>query len=159
MPLYEGIQHLAAEGDQFQYGGPHLCWQWRFPTPEGRARFTTVPLPHRDVPEGWFVVATRRGKQFNSMVHEDTDPLCGTGRQTVLMAGADAVRLGVADGDAVVLRNDVGEMQARVFQAPVAVGTLQVHWPEAEVLIDRRRRSPQAGIPDYNAVVEVVSIR
>ena len=39
------------------------------------------------------------------------------------------------------------------------MGTLQVHWPEAEVLIDRRRRSPQAGIPDYNAVVEVVSIR
>ncbi len=159
VPLYEGIQHLAAEGDQFQYGGPHLCWQWRFPTPEGRARFTPVPLPHRDIPEGWFVVATRRGKQFNSMVHEDTDPLCGTGRQTVLMAGADAVRLGVTDGDAVLLRNDVGEMPARVFQAPVAVGTLQVHWPEAEVLIDRRRRSPQAGIPDYNAVVEVVSIR
>jgi anaerobic selenocysteine-containing dehydrogenase len=75
------------------------------------------------------------------------------------MAGADAARLGVADGDPVMLRNEVGEMTARVFQAPVAVGTLQVHWPEAEVLIDRRRRSPQADIPDYNAVVEVVSIR
>jgi hypothetical protein len=37
--------------------------------------------------------------------------------------------------------------------APVTPGNLQVHWPEAEGLIDRRRRSPQAGIPDYNAVV------
>jgi hypothetical protein len=35
----------------------------------------------------------------------------------------------------------------------VTPGNLQVHWPEAEGLIDRRRRSPQAGIPDYNAVV------
>jgi hypothetical protein len=32
-------------------------------------------------------------------------------------------------------------------------GNLEVHWPEGEVLIDRRRRSPQAGIPDYNAIV------
>jgi hypothetical protein len=34
-------------------------------------------------------------------------------------------------------------------------GNLEVHWPEGNVLIDRRRRSPQAGIPDYNAVVRV----
>ncbi len=156
VPLYEGIQHLAAEGDQFQYGGPHLCWQWKFPTPDGRARFTRVPLPERDIPDGWFVVATRRGKQFNSMVHESTDPFSGASRHAVLMAEGDATRLGLADGDPVVLRNGCGEMAARVFVAPVAAGTLQVHWPEAEVLIDRTRRSPQADIPDYNAVVEVV---
>jgi hypothetical protein len=28
---------------------------------------------------------------------------------------------------------------------------LQVHWPEGQVLIDRHRRSLQAGIPDFNA--------
>jgi hypothetical protein len=33
-----------------------------------------------------------------------------------------------------------------------------VHWPEGEVLIDRRRRSPQAGIPDYNAIVRAERI-
>ncbi len=119
VPLYEGIQHLAAEGDQFQYGGPHLCWQWRFPTPDGRARFTPVPLPDRDIPDGWFVVATRRGKQFNSMVHEyDRSALRGRAATTVLMAEGDATRLGLADGDPVVLRNGCGEMAARVFQSP-----------------------------------------
>jgi len=157
IPSYEGIQHLAAEGDQFQYGGPHLCWQWKFPTKDGKARFTPVALPVREeVPEGWFVVATRRGKQFNSMVHETTDPFSGAGREAVLIGESDAARLGLANGDPVVLRNRIGEMAGRVFYAPVATGTLQVHWPEAEVLIDRRRRSPQAGIPDYNAVVELV---
>jgi hypothetical protein len=37
-------------------------------------------------------------------------------------------------------------------------GNLEVHWPEGEVLIDRRRRSPQAGIPDYNAIVRAERI-
>jgi len=40
----------------------------------------------------------------------------------------------------------------------VTPGNLQVHWPEAEGLIDRRRRSPQAGIPDYNARVTVEAL-
>ncbi|MDQ3782731.1 MAG: FdhF/YdeP family oxidoreductase [Actinomycetota bacterium] len=156
VPSYEGIQHLTAEGDQFQYGGPHLCWQWVFPTPDGKAHFTPVDPPLREVPDGWFVVATRRGKQFNSMVHEKHDPFSGAGRESVLIGETDAARLGLADGDPVLLRNGVGEMAGRVFYAPIAAGTLQVHWPEAEVLIDRKRRSPEARIPDYNAVVELV---
>ncbi|MBA2338354.1 MAG: formate dehydrogenase, partial [Acidimicrobiia bacterium] len=158
VPTYEGIQHLVAEGDQFQYGGPHLCWQWVFPTPDGKAHFTAVDLPQREVPDGWFVVATRRGKQFNSMVHDKHDPFSGAGRESVLIGETDAARLGLADGDPVLLRNGVGEMAGRVFYAPIAAGTLQVHWPEAEVLIDRRRRSPEARIPDYNAVVELVPV-
>ena len=36
-----------------------------------------VVPPGRDVPEGMFTVATRRGKQFNSMVLAATDPLTG----------------------------------------------------------------------------------
>ncbi len=34
-------------------------------------------------------------------------------------------------------------------------GTLQVHWPEGEALLDRARRDGQSGIPDYTAVVRV----
>ena len=74
VPVYDGIQHLAKFGDQFQYGGPHLCAGWKFPTPDGKAHFSVVPLPSLDQPEGTFRVATRRGKQFNSMVHEQADP-------------------------------------------------------------------------------------
>ena len=156
VPAYAGIEKLANFGDEFQYGGEHLCAGWRFPTPDGKARFSAVPLPpvaKRAADE--FVVATRRGKQFNSMVQERRDALTGAERDAVLISAADADRLGLADGDPVVLTSAAGALHGRVFRAPIAVGNLQVHWPEGEVLIDRSHRSPQAGIPDYNAVVRI----
>ncbi len=68
IPAYDGIQGLRARGDQFQYGGEHLCAGWAFPTGDGKARFAAVPLPVRpSVRDGTFLVATRRGKQFNSI--------------------------------------------------------------------------------------------
>ncbi|HZD70547.1 MAG TPA: FdhF/YdeP family oxidoreductase [Actinomycetes bacterium] len=155
IPSYDGIQALAREGDQFQYGGPLLAKDWKFPTPDGRAHFVTVPLPKVELPEGRFLATTRRGKQFNSMVHERRDALTGAIREAVLISRVDAERLGLADGDPVVLSNDSGELRGRALIAPVKPGNVEIHWPEGEVLIDSGRRSPQAGIPDYNAVVSV----
>jgi molybdopterin-dependent oxidoreductase alpha subunit len=155
VPLYEGIQELREAGDSVQYGGPLLCDGWRFPTPDGKAHFSIVPLPVVELPDGMFLCATRRGKQFNSMVHEQIDPLNRAARDAVLMNVDDVLSLGLSDGDAVTLRSDVGTYDGHVFCAPVRPRNVQVHWPEGSVLIDRRRRSPQAGIPDYNAVVTV----
>ena len=67
----------------------------------------------------------------------------------------DARHLGLAEGEPVVLRNAIGEFRGRVLIAPVQPGNLEIHWPEGEVLIDSRRRSPLSGIPDYNAVVSL----
>src|SRR5919109_538784 len=148
VPLYEGIQQLRDAGDSVQYGGPLLCDGWRFPTSDGKAHFSVVPLPLVEVPDGMFLCATRRGKQFNSMVHEQTDPLNKAVRDAVLMNASDAEALGLRNGDAVTLRSDAGEYNGHVFCAPVRPRNVQVHWPEGSVLIDRRVRSPQAGIPD-----------
>ena len=74
-----------------------------------------------------------------------------------MVATADAERLGLADGAAVLLRSDHGELRGTVLTAPLAPGNLQVHWPEGNVLIGDRR-SPEAGIPDYNARVELVPL-
>lgn len=155
VPLYEGIQHLSKKGDQVQYGGPMLCDGWNFHTRDGKAHFFVVGLPDRKVPEGSFLVTTRRGKQFNSMVHKKKDPLTGVSRDAVLMNAIDASTQNLSDGDDVVLVSEHGRFGGRVSIAAVAPGNLQVHWPEAQVLIDRTRRSPEAGIPDYNAVVRV----
>ena len=155
IPSYDGIQHLAKEGDQFQYGGPHLAAGWKFPTADGKAHFSRIALPDMEVPEGRFVVTTRRGKQFNSMVHELKDALTGAAREAVMISAADARRLGLANGDRVVLRNDLAEYHGRALIAPVQPGNLEIHWPEGEVLIDSRRRSPLSGIPDYNAIVSI----
>jgi predicted molibdopterin-dependent oxidoreductase YjgC len=158
VPMYDGIQGLRKAGDQIQYGGPHLCWGWKFPTSDGKAHFSVVEPPRVELPEGTFLLATRRGKQFNSMVQGAADPITGAVREAVLMSGDDARRLGLAHDDPVVLTNELGELRGRVCVAPMQPGNLEVHWPEGEVLIDRRRRSPQAGIPDYNAVVRVEKV-
>lgn len=155
VPLYDGIQHLREEGDQVQYGGPMLCDGWRFPTEDGKAHFSVVRVPVRDAPDGSYVVATRRGKQFNSMVQKLRDPLTGLDRGAVLMNRADADAEGLVEGDAIELVNPYGRLRGHVALAPIAPGNLQVHWPEAQVLIDRTRRSPEAGIPDYNTVVRI----
>ena len=155
VPLYDGIQHLKKAGDQVQYGGPMLCDGWRFPTHDGKAHFFVVGLPERPVPPGAYMVTTRRGKQFNSMVQKKKDPLNGMTRDSVLMNASDAAAESLTEGDRVVLISDHGRLAGSVAIAPLAPGNLQVHWPEAQVLIDRTKRSPEAGIPDYNAVVRV----
>lgn len=155
VPLYAGIENLARAGDSVQYGGPHLCAGWNFPTPDGKAHFRAVPLPDSGVPEGLFLCTTRRGKQFNSMVHEQRDPLTGAVRDSVYMNAGDATNLGLINGSPVTLTSESGEFTGRVFVAPLSAGNLQVHWPEGSVLIDRRIRSAESKIPDYNAVVKV----
>jgi molybdopterin-dependent oxidoreductase alpha subunit len=157
VPDYDGIQHLADTGDQVQWGGRHLCAGGVFPTPDGRGRFTALAPEVPDLGPGEFTVATRRGKQFNSMVWKATDPLTGAGRDAVYLDHADAAALGVGEGDRVVLRSAVGEMAGRVRLVRLAARSVQVHWPEGNVLIggDPDQREPASQVPDYNAVVSI----
>ncbi len=154
VPQYAGIQHLQQAGDQFQYGGSHLCFGWNFPTADGKAHFGVLLPPQRELPEGYFLVATRRGKQFNSMVQERKDAITGAMREAVLMNAADAAQLGLKNSDSVILKNDLGELLCQVYIAPIQSGNLQVHWPEGNVLLDKSKRSLE-GVPDYNAVVRL----
>ncbi|MBH8563038.1 FdhF/YdeP family oxidoreductase [Nostoc sp. CENA67] len=154
VPQYAGIQHLQQAGDQFQYGGSHLCFGWNFPTPDGKAHFTPLSPPQTELPENCFLVATRRGKQFNSMVQERKDAITGAVREAVLINPSDAASLGLKDGDAVILKNELGEFKGQVYIAPIQSGNLQIHWPEGNVLLDKTKRSLE-GVPDYNAVVRL----
>ena len=105
-----------------------------------------------------FVVTTRRGKQFNSMIQEKRDAITGALREAVFMNAEDAARLELREGEAIVLRSDAGTYEGRVYLAPVKRGNLQVHWPEANVLMDRTKRADGVGIPDYNAVVRIEKV-
>jgi len=156
VPAYQGIQNLKKKGDQIQWGGPRLCADYRFNTPDQKAHFEIPRWPDPSLPPGAFLVSTRRGNQFNSMVWEDYDPLTGSARDDVLMAAEDARRLALRTGDPVFLRSDVGEFRGKVRIAPIALGNLMVHWPEANALIRTGHYDPSCGEPDYNAVCEVV---
>jgi molybdopterin-dependent oxidoreductase alpha subunit len=153
-PTYTGIGALRKKGDQVQYGGPHLLAD-RFGTPDGKGRFTAIELPEETMPAGRFHLTTRRGKQFNSMIGADVDPLIGAARDSVLMASEDARRLKLGSGDLVIVRNDLGEYRGRIVIARVKPGSVQVYWPEANGLIPAGRLDP-SGVPDYNATVEII---
>ena len=176
VPFYDGVENLKQTGDAFQYGGRHLCAGWKFPTADGRAHFRAVPLPEAgDVvlnvpgagtefqqrraedgaPHPTFTVTTRRGKQFNSLVYAEVDPINGAPRDAVLMNPEDAAALGLVQSDPIALTNQLGRFAGRVFFAPMARGNLQIHWPEGNIIIRRAVTDPTGGVPDYNARVKV----
>ncbi|MFZ0924289.1 MAG: molybdopterin dinucleotide binding domain-containing protein [Candidatus Acidiferrales bacterium] len=153
-PAYKGIEGLRKKGDNFQYGGPRLLAD-KFLTPDGKGHFSAVVLPEEKIPAGRFLLATRRGKQFNSIIHGEKDPLTGAMRDDIFMAQEDAERLGVKNGEAIVLRNARGEFRGRVRIDRIKPGSVQGHWPEVNVLIAAGCLDP-SGVPDYNAIVEIV---
>jgi len=149
VPYYDGIQHLRRKGDQFQWGGERLCEGGHFGTADGRARFSVIPLPLEEVVEGHFRLTTRRGKQFNSMVFARTDTFVGADRDEVIFAPEDMARLGLRDGQPVLLQSEAGQFWGRARSGPIHPGTLMMYWPEANILIKRGVSDPQCGIPAY----------
>jgi molybdopterin-dependent oxidoreductase alpha subunit len=155
VPFYDGIQTLRKTGDGFQYGGPHLCADGKFATADGKAHFRPVELPDLRKPAGVFEVSSRRGKQFNTLIYAEVDPLTGAARDAVFMNPDDAAKMHLRNNDRVALVNDMGRLEGRVFFAPIAPGNLQVHWPEGNVILKRGIVEPLGGVPDYNAQVRV----
>jgi molybdopterin-dependent oxidoreductase alpha subunit len=158
VPFYDGIQSLTKKGDAVQWGGPRLCECGTFPTSDGKAHFTPLHPPEVEIPEGWFVMSTRRGKQFNSIVHAGYDPLTGATRDDVFMNPEDAEGIGLHEGDRVLLRSDVGELRGRVKFMPITPRNVQTHWPEGNVLVKHGVCDPLCGVPDYNALVQVIPL-
>jgi molybdopterin-dependent oxidoreductase alpha subunit len=155
MPLYEGIEGLAKEGDWVQWGGARLGANGFPNMAEGRAVFSVIDLPRRDVPAGKFALTTRRGKQFNSITYGIKDPISGAStRHDVLFAPEDLEALGLRNGDPVVVRSDHGQMRSFAREGPCKRQHVQAFWPEANVLLGRAY-DPASGEPDYNTFVSV----
>jgi molybdopterin-dependent oxidoreductase alpha subunit len=155
IPLYAGIERLGRKGDHVQWGGRLLFEDGRFATPDRRARFSAIRPRGRAPAPGRFLVSTRRGKQFNSMVQGDRDPLTGASRDEILMARDDGDALGLAEGTPVRLRSPHGTFVGRIRFAEMRAGNLAVHWPEGTVLLSGDALDPRSRAPDYNAEVTV----
>jgi predicted molibdopterin-dependent oxidoreductase YjgC len=152
VPLYAGIEALEKEGDQFQWGGPQLFADGRFATPDGKAHFSPLAERPREAGER-LLVSTRRGKQFNSMVQHELDPLSGARRRDVLISAPDAARLHLEEGDPVRLTSAGGAFRGRARIDDIKPGNLAVHWPEGNTLLAPPEVDPVSGEPDYNALV------
>ncbi|AJD90268.1 formate dehydrogenase [Jeotgalibacillus malaysiensis] len=152
---YDGVQHLKKQGDVFQWGGAWLCEDGICPTPDGKGNLISVDIPDLGKKDGQFVVTSRRGKQFNSMVYKEKDPFNNAGRYDVLMNAEDGRRLSIAEGEGIVVYNGFGVFQGRAKFVDIAKGNLEVHFPEGNFLLPRGRYEKYAGIPDYNITVTV----
>ncbi|RSK29095.1 formate dehydrogenase [Bacillus sp. HMF5848] len=152
---YDGIQHLKNQGDVFQWGGAWLCEDGICPTPDGKGNLIRVEIPDLEKKEGQFIITSRRGKQFNSMVYKKTDPFNGAERYDVLMNELDAKDLSIAEGEGIVVYNGFGVFQGKAKFVNIARGNLEVHFPEGNFLLPRGRYEKYAGMPDYNITVHV----
>lgn len=158
IPAYRGIKDLKSEGDSVQYGGPMLLKDGICNTRDGRANFSAVRPKNEILKEGEFYLATRRGKQFNSIVYGTADSLVGSKRRDeIFVSRSDASKLGLNEGSRIKLKSDVGEFEGICKIAAVHPGTLQMFWPESNILISRRI-DPESQEPDYNTVVRVTSL-
>jgi len=160
VPLYRGIETLAAKGDEVQWGGPRLYEDGRFATADGKAHFVSVALGRPRASDTGragrsFAVSTRRGKQFNSMIQREIDPLTGAGRDAILISAEDLTALKIHDGASVRLRSASGTFDGVLRAAPIKPGNLEVHWPEGNTLLSASAIDPESLEPDYNAVVTV----
>ena len=154
VPLYSGIDTLKQKGDQIQWGGPRLFADGQFATPDGKAHFASVALPERRSSVDTLTVSTRRGKQFNSIVQREKDPLTGLERDDILISADDLRRLGLASGSQVTLRSSHGTFAGTLHESPIKPGNLEVHWPEGNALLGTEI-DPESREPDYNATVRV----
>ena len=155
IPLYQGIERLKAKGDQMQWGGRMLYTDGRFATPDGKAHFAAVTPRPAAADADRFAVSTRRGKQFNSMVQREIDPLTGASRDDILISRDDLERLHLAEGAAVRLRSASGTFRGKLRSAPIKPGNLEVHWPEGNALLSSDAIDPDSMEPDFNARVTI----
>ncbi|MRH42734.1 FdhF/YdeP family oxidoreductase [Aquibacillus halophilus] len=154
-PNYSGIQELKNSGDVFQWGGAWLCEDGICPTPDGKGNLITVEIPELRKPEGHFYVTTRRGKQFNSMIYNDSDPFNDADRFDVLMNQADGQKHGIKEQEAIVVYNQFGTFNGRAKFVELKSENIEVHWPEGNTLIPKGVYEKYAGIPEYNTTVIV----
>jgi anaerobic selenocysteine-containing dehydrogenase len=155
VPLYRGIETLAAKGDQVQWGGRTLFADGRFATADGLAHFAATPLLGRTRSPGTYFVSTRRGKQFNSMVQRERDPLTGAARDEILISARDVGEAGLEAGARVRLVSPHGVFVGRLAVAPIKPGNLEVHWPEGMSLLSGVEIDPLSREPDYNTTVRI----
>jgi anaerobic selenocysteine-containing dehydrogenase len=126
----------------------------RFATPDGRARFEPTPLPDFAPGPGEFRLMTVRSEgQFNTVVYEEEDLYRGNRRRDVVMLSAeDAARLGVGEGDPVMVETDAGRMDVVAAVVGLRPGNVAMYYPEANALVPRRL-DPRSHTPAFKSVV------
>jgi anaerobic selenocysteine-containing dehydrogenase len=98
------------------------------------------------------LMTLRSEGQFNTVVYEEEDLYRGTTRRdVVLLAAADARRLGVAEGEPVVVESAAGRLEVVAVLADIAPGSCAMYYPEANAIVPRRL-DPRSKTPAFKSV-------
>jgi molybdopterin-dependent oxidoreductase alpha subunit len=153
VPGFGAIGSIDATRQEFQILGRTFT-RPEFATADGRARFRPTPLPAFTVPAGAFRLMTLRSEgQFNTVVYEEEDLYRGNRRRdVVMMAAADAARLGVGEGARVVVETEAGTLEVSAALVDIRPGNLAMYYPEANALVPRRI-DPRSKTPAFKSVV------
>ncbi|MBI4568530.1 MAG: FdhF/YdeP family oxidoreductase [Planctomycetes bacterium] len=154
IPGYEGLPGLKP-GETLRVGGRSLHEGGRFPRAGGKARVFAVRLPDNAVPPGKFALITVRADgQFNTEVWNDRDKLRGTKRRDVVhLSPADAARLGVAEGAAVIVRSSAGQARVVAHLADIREGVCAMYFPEANRLVPFSGGDESTATPNFKGTV------
>ena len=139
VPGYGAIGDIDRTRREFHVAG-RVLHAPPFPTGDGRAHFHVTPLPAFAPPPGEFRLMTLRSEgQFNTVVYEEEDLYRGNRhRDVVMMAAEDAARLGLGEGDPVVVETETGRLRVTAAIAELRPGNLAMYYPEANALVPRR---------------------
>lgn len=147
VPGYEPLDRIERTNGEFQVDGRTFHVP-KFATADGNAAFYVTPLPEPTGSDDSFKLMTLRSEgQFNTVVYEDEDLYRGnTHRNVVMMSPADAARLGVEEGDRIVVESEAGSMMVSASLIDIRSGNLAMYYPEANALVpqklDARSRTP-----------------
>ena len=165
-PSWRGVSHARLEGPGLQYpvetathpGTPFL-FDTDFPTADGLATFVPVEfLPAAELPDAEYPFLLNTGRQIYHW-HTGTMTRRSTGLDarepvpTVELSPADALELGLADGDAVRIASRRGAIEIAVRISPRVAHRqvfIPIHYREAAVnLLTNAALDPYAGIPEF----------
>jgi molybdopterin-dependent oxidoreductase alpha subunit len=158
IPGFEDFEHRVREGFTLAQGPRDSR---TFPTPDGKAHFTSTPLEVRPVPEGRLILQTVRSHdQYNTTIYGLDDRYRGVkrGRKVVFVNPSDLLRLGIADGETVDIVSEWadGDRRAKGFRVvayPTAPGCAAAYFPEANVLVPLDSTAAGSNTPTSKQVI------
>jgi molybdopterin-dependent oxidoreductase alpha subunit len=157
IPGYADVGTIDQTRKEFHIPG-RVMHEPRFPTPNGKAQFSTDPLPPMRGDHNQLRLMTVRSEgQFNTVVYEEEDIYRGQERRDViLMNRHDIDRLGLHVDQKVTVESSVGRMpEILVREFDIRAGNALMYFPEANVLVPTTA-DPLSRTPAFKCVVVTV---
>ncbi len=154
VPGFEQLAGIEKSKKEFQITG-RTFHTAQFPTKNGKAQLRIHALPDlAGAADELRLMTIRSEGQFNTVVYEDYDLYRGIDRRDVILLHQDDLqRLGLTDGQTVVITSATGEMRgirATRFDK-IRPGNAAMYYPECNILVPRTS-DPRSRTPAFKSI-------